>query len=65
VELKALRNELGVTFVFVTRDQEEALAMSDRIAVMNNGRVEQAGAPQASTRSPRRCSWPTSSASRT
>ena len=47
VELKALQNELGVTFVFVTHDQEEALTMSDRIAVMNNGRVEQAGPPQA------------------
>jgi len=47
VELKTLQNELGVTFVFVTHDQEEALTMSDRIAVMNNGRVEQAGQPQA------------------
>ena len=47
VELKALQTEIGVTFVFVTHDQEEALTMSDRIAVMNNGRVEQAGPPQA------------------
>jgi spermidine/putrescine transport system ATP-binding protein len=47
VELKTLQSELGVTFVFVTHDQEEALTMSDRIAVMNEGRVEQAGAPQA------------------
>ncbi len=47
VELKGLQNDLGVTFVFVTHDQEEALTMSDRIAVMNNGRVEQAGPPQA------------------
>jgi spermidine/putrescine transport system ATP-binding protein len=47
VELKALQHELGVTFVFVTHDQEEALTMSDRIAVMNEGRVEQAGPPQA------------------
>jgi spermidine/putrescine transport system ATP-binding protein len=47
VELKALQNDLGVTFVFVTHDQEEALTMSDRIAVMNEGRVEQAGPPQA------------------
>jgi spermidine/putrescine transport system ATP-binding protein len=46
VELKALQSEVGVTFVFVTHDQEEALAMSDRIAVMNGGRVEQAGRPQ-------------------
>ena len=47
VELKALQAEIGVTFVFVTHDQEEALTMSDRIAVMNEGRVEQAGQPQA------------------
>ena len=47
VELKALQAELGVTFVFVTHDQEEALTMSDRIAVMNGGRVEQAGSPRS------------------
>jgi spermidine/putrescine transport system ATP-binding protein len=47
VELKALQAEIGVTFVFVTHDQEEALTMSDRVAVMNNGRVEQAGPPQS------------------
>jgi spermidine/putrescine transport system ATP-binding protein len=47
VELKALQAEIGVTFVFVTHDQEEALTMSDRIAVMNGGHVEQAGPPQA------------------
>src|SRR5262249_24857417 len=41
VELKALQSELGITFVFVTHDQEEALTMSDRIAVMNGGHVEQ------------------------
>jgi spermidine/putrescine transport system ATP-binding protein len=46
VELKALQSDVGVTFVFVTHDQEEALTMSDRVAVMNNGRVEQAGSPQ-------------------
>ena len=44
-ELKELQKRLGVTLVFVTHDQEEALAMSDRIAVMNRGRVEQVGAP--------------------
>ncbi|MBN9489494.1 MAG: ABC transporter ATP-binding protein [Alphaproteobacteria bacterium] len=44
-ELKELQQRLGVTLVFVTHDQEEALAMSDRIAVMNRGRVEQVGAP--------------------
>jgi len=44
-ELKELQKRLGVTLVFVTHDQEEALAMSDRIAVMNRGKVEQVGAP--------------------
>jgi spermidine/putrescine transport system ATP-binding protein len=46
VELKALQHDIGVTFVFVTHDQEEALTMSDRIAVMNDGRIEQAGSPR-------------------
>jgi len=44
-ELKQLQKETGITFVFVTHDQEEALAMSDRIAVMSNGEVQQIGAP--------------------
>ncbi|MBL8699087.1 MAG: ABC transporter ATP-binding protein [Alphaproteobacteria bacterium] len=44
-ELKGIQKSLGVTLVFVTHDQEEALAMSDRIAVMNGGRVEQVGTP--------------------
>src|SRR5499426_1790551 len=44
-ELKQLQKELGVTLVFVTHDQEEALALSDRIAVMNAGRIEQVGTP--------------------
>jgi putative spermidine/putrescine transport system ATP-binding protein len=44
-ELKQLQKSLGLTLVFVTHDQEEALAMSDRIAVMNRGRVEQVGTP--------------------
>jgi spermidine/putrescine transport system ATP-binding protein len=47
VELKTLQENLGITFVFVTHDQEEALTMSDRVAVMNGGRVEQSGPPQA------------------
>jgi spermidine/putrescine transport system ATP-binding protein len=46
VELKTLQESLGITFVFVTHDQEEALTMSDRVAVMNGGRVEQSGPPQ-------------------
>jgi putative spermidine/putrescine transport system ATP-binding protein len=45
VELKGLQRELGITFVFVTHDQDEALTMSDRIAVFNKGRLEQVGAP--------------------
>jgi spermidine/putrescine transport system ATP-binding protein len=45
IELKALQEEVGITFVFVTHDQEEALSMSDRVAVMNAGRVEQIGSP--------------------
>lgn len=45
VELSTLHKELGVTFVMVTHDQEEALSLSDRIAVMNEGRVEQIGTP--------------------
>jgi len=46
LELKRIQNELGTTFVYVTHDQEEALAMSDRIAVMNGGLVEQVGTPR-------------------
>ncbi|MFB9574652.1 MULTISPECIES: ABC transporter ATP-binding protein [Streptomyces] len=45
VELKAIQREVGITFVFVTHDQEEALTMSDRIAVFNQGRIEQVGTP--------------------
>jgi len=43
IELKLLQKKLGITFIFVTHDQEEALAMSDRVAVINEGRVEQIG----------------------
>jgi len=45
LELKALQREVGITFVYVTHDQEEALTMSDRIAVMHRGRIEQLGGP--------------------
>ncbi len=45
VELKQIQGEVGITFVYVTHDQEEALTMSDRIAVFNEGRIEQVGAP--------------------
>ncbi|BAL99972.1 putative ABC transporter ATP-binding protein [Caldilinea aerophila DSM 14535 = NBRC 104270] len=45
VELKSLQQRLGITFVFVTHDQEEALSMSDRVAVFNQGKIEQIGSP--------------------
>ena len=46
VELKRVQVEVGITFVYVTHDQEEALTMSDRIAIMNQGKVEQLGTPE-------------------
>jgi spermidine/putrescine transport system ATP-binding protein len=46
IELKALQEEVGITFIYVTHDQEEALTMSDRIAVMSQGQVEQVGDPK-------------------
>jgi spermidine/putrescine transport system ATP-binding protein len=46
VELKRIQRDVGITFVYVTHDQEEALTMSDRIAVMNRGRVEQVAVPE-------------------
>ena len=46
VELKSIQREVGITFLYVTHDQEEALTMSDRLAVMLNGRVEQLGTPR-------------------
>jgi putative spermidine/putrescine transport system ATP-binding protein len=46
-ELKALQRKVGITFVYVTHDQEEALGMSDRLAVFNHGRIEQIGTPEA------------------
>lgn len=46
LEIKHLQRQLGITFVFVTHDQEEAFAMSDRVVVMNEGKIEQIGSPQ-------------------
>ena len=46
VELKRIQREVGITFVYVTHDQNEALTMSDRIAVMNDGLIEQLGSPR-------------------
>ena len=45
-ELKAMQRETGITFLFVTHDQEEALSLSDKLAVMNKGRIEQFGTPE-------------------
>src|SRR5690348_12885246 len=45
IELKAIQQQVGITFIFVTHDQEEALTMSDRLAVFNGGRIEQVGGP--------------------
>ncbi|HEY8207996.1 MAG TPA: ABC transporter ATP-binding protein [Myxococcaceae bacterium] len=53
VELKALQRQVGITFVYVTHDQEEALNMSDRLAVMRGGAIEQVGAPGEVYESPR------------
>jgi len=51
-EVRAIQRDLGVTTVYVTHDQEEALAVSDRLAVLRDGRVEQVGTPQAVYREP-------------
>jgi putative spermidine/putrescine transport system ATP-binding protein len=53
VELKQLQRNLGITFVFVTHDQEEALTLSDRVAVFNEGRIEQLGSPAEIYEQPR------------
>jgi spermidine/putrescine ABC transporter ATP-binding subunit len=52
IELSQIHREVGTTFVFVTHDQEEAMAMADRIAVMNEGRLEQVGSPEEIYRRP-------------
>jgi spermidine/putrescine transport system ATP-binding protein len=52
VELSQIHREVGTTFVFVTHDQEEAMAMADRIAVMNEGQIEQVGTPEEIYRRP-------------
>ncbi len=53
IELKALQEEVGITFIYVTHDQEEALTMSDRLAVMSDGRIEQVGTPNEVYEEPR------------
>ena len=52
LELKKLQSEVGITFIYVTHDQEEALTMSDRIAVMSRGVIEQVGTPDGDLRAP-------------
>ena len=63
LELKAIQQEVGITFIYVTHDQEEALTMSDRLAVFNRGRIEQIGSPaevyERPARSSSRASWAT------
>ena len=54
VELKALQERVGITFLYVTHDQEEALTMSDRLAVMHAGRIVQLGTPARDLRGARR-----------
>ena len=66
VELKTIQGEVGITFVYVTHDQDEALTMSDRIAVFNEGRIEQVSPPRGALRAARSTSSsPASSASPT
>ena len=60
-----MQREVGITFVYVTHDQEEALTMSDRIAVLSGGRIEQIGEPAEVYERPADRSWPDSSASPT
>ena len=62
-EIKRLHTRLGITVIYVTHDQDEALAMSDRIAVMSGGRIEQLGAPEELYRRPATRSSRSSSAS--
>jgi spermidine/putrescine transport system ATP-binding protein len=52
VELRSLHRDVGITFVYVTHDQEEALTMSDRLAVMNEGEIEQIGTPKQTYEEP-------------
>jgi putative spermidine/putrescine transport system ATP-binding protein len=64
-ELKALQKKLGITFVFVTHDQGEALSMADRVAIFNDGKIIQVERRPTSMKSRARASWPTSLGHRT
>ena len=63
-DIAALQQRLGVTTVYVTHDQVEAMTMGHRIAVLRDGRCSSATRRARSTRAPRTCSWPASSARR-
>ena len=65
VELKRMQQRLGITFIYVTHDQEEALTMSDTIVVLKDGEVQQIGTPPTSTTSRKTPLWRTSSAKAT
>jgi spermidine/putrescine transport system ATP-binding protein len=62
VELKNMQQSLGITFIYVTHDQEEALSMSDTIVVMNNGEIQQIGTPEDIYNEPKMPLWPILSA---
>ena len=64
-EIRSLQKKLGITCLYVTHDQSEALTMADRIVVMNKGKVEQVGTPFEIYPTPSRSSSPTLSARRT
>ena len=52
LELRSLQKEIGITFVFVTHDQQEAISMSDRVAVMSEGKIQQLSAPNELYKNP-------------
>jgi spermidine/putrescine transport system ATP-binding protein len=60
LELKKMQQQLGITFIYVTHDQEEALTMSDTIVVMQKGTIQQIGTPRTYITSPKTLLWPTS-----
>ena len=57
IELQRIQRDVGITFIYVTHDQEEALTMSDRLAVFNEGHIEQIGSPAEVYERPRASSW--------
>ena len=65
MELKRIQQQVGITFIYVTHDQEEALTMSDTIVVMDKGSIQQIGTPEDIYNEPKTPLWRTSSASPT